>query len=32
MVFLSNDWHSVNNVGDVPATYHVINFRPFAPE
>jgi quercetin dioxygenase-like cupin family protein len=32
MVFLSNDWHSVNNVGDVPATYHVINFRPSPAE
>lgn len=28
MVFLSNDWHSVNNVGDTPATYHVINYHP----
>jgi quercetin dioxygenase-like cupin family protein len=30
MVFLSNDWHSVNNVGAAPATYHVINFHPGA--
>lgn len=30
MVFLSNDWHSVNNVGDTPATYQVINFHPGA--
>jgi hypothetical protein len=22
----SNQWHSVKNVGDVPATYHVINW------
>ena len=22
----SNQWHSVRNVGDVPATYHVINW------
>jgi quercetin dioxygenase-like cupin family protein len=28
MVFLSNDWHSVNNVGTEPATYQVINFHP----
>ncbi len=28
MVFLSNDWHSVNNIGDTPATYHVINYHP----
>jgi len=28
MVFLSGDWHSVNNVGDGPATYEVINFHP----
>lgn len=28
LVFLSNDWHSVNNVGTVPATYQVINFHP----
>jgi quercetin dioxygenase-like cupin family protein len=28
MVFLSNDWHSVNNVGDEAATYHVFNFHP----
>lgn len=28
LVFLSNDWHSVRNVGDGPATYQVINFRP----
>ena len=28
MVFLSGDWHSVNNVGTVPATYEVINFHP----
>jgi quercetin dioxygenase-like cupin family protein len=28
MVFLSGDWHSVNNVGSVPATYEVINFHP----
>ncbi|MEJ0059848.1 MAG: cupin domain-containing protein [Terricaulis sp.] len=28
MVFLSNDWHSVNNVGSEPAIYEVINFHP----
>lgn len=28
MVFFSMDWHSVNNVGDTPATYQVINFHP----
>lgn len=28
MVFLSNDWHAVNNVGNTPATYQVINFHP----
>jgi quercetin dioxygenase-like cupin family protein len=28
MVFLSNDWHSVNNVGTEPAIYEVINFHP----
>ncbi|MCA8902597.1 MAG: cupin domain-containing protein [Hyphomonas sp.] len=27
LVFLSNDWHGVRNVGDGPATYQVINFR-----
>lgn len=28
LVFLSNDWHGVRNVGAVPATYEVINVRP----